>query len=134
MISEGLFSHLSAAGGVTNLVGKRIYPLVVPQHVAGEVAKMPCVVYARVDVRRQQKFCGTDGLVRSVFQLDSYATTYHESITLAAAVRAALVDYAGTMGTVPVQKVFLDYQDELTEPDPGLYRVMQRFILWHDEP
>lgn len=133
MIEAGLFDHLSDDSGVTALVGTRIFPLVIPQRSAQTVLRHPCLVYSRLDVRRQQRFCETDGLVRSHFQLDCYAPTYAESASVAAATRAALIDFRGTMGTVRVRAVFLDSQNDLVEPDPGLYRVVQRFIIWHDE-
>ena len=133
MIEAGIKSHLSADVGVSAIVASRIYPLIIPQHAAGEPTRMPCLVYTRIDSRRQQKFCGTDGLVRSVFQFDSYAVTFATSEALAAATRASLIDFVGTMGTDTVKACFLDLQFATTEPDPGLYRATQRFILWHDE-
>jgi len=133
MMYEGLFDYLSKNTGVKALVSSRIFPLVIPQATAATLLLQPCLVYSRLDVRRQQKFCGTDGLVRSEFQLDCYATTYAGSQNLAAATRAALIDFRGTMGAVDVRATFLDSEQDLVEPDPGLYRVVQRFILWHDE-
>lgn len=133
MIAEGLFYYLSQNGGVSAIVAARIFPLVIPQATAATLLRQPCLVYTRLEVRRQQKFCGTDGLVRSEFQLDCYATTYAGSQNLAAATRAALIDFRGVMGSVDVRTTFLDSEHDLVEPDPGLYRVVQRFILWHDE-
>lgn len=133
MIEVALFDHLSGDAGVAALVGTRVFPLVIPQRSSQTVLRHPCLVYARLDVRRQQKFCETDGLVRSNFQLDCYATTYAESGNVAAATRSALIDFRGMMGAVRVRAVFLDSQSDFVEPDPGLYRVVQRFIIWHDE-
>jgi hypothetical protein len=133
MIEVALFDFLSGNAGVAALVGTRVFPLVVPQRSAQATLRHPCLVYARLDVRRQQKFCETDGLVRSLFQLDCYAPTYAESTAVASVTRAALIDFRGMMGAVRVRAVFLDSQGDLVEPDPGLYRVVQRFILWHDE-
>lgn len=133
MIEQGVFAHLCADPVVAALVGTRIYPLVIPQRVGGEPAVMPCVVHQRVDVRRQVKFCGTDDLVRSVVQLDCYATSLAAAATLAAATRGALVDFQGMMGADVVKATHLDYESQIASPDPGLHRVMQRFILWHEE-
>ena len=133
MIAEGMFSHLSNDGGVAAIVSARIFPLVIPQRSAPTLLRQPCLVYARVSVQRQQKFCGTDGLVKSEFQLDCYAPTYAESQSLAAATRAALIDFTGTMNGIRVAMVQLDDEGDMDEPDAGLYRVVQRFIVWHGE-
>ena len=133
MIGEGLFSHLSNDNGVATLVGARIFPLVIPQRSAPTLLRQPCLVYARSSARRQQKYCGTDGLVRSEFQLDCYAPTFAESQQLAAATRAALIDFTGTMNGIRVSDVQLEDEQDMDEPDVGLYRVVQQFIVWHDE-
>ena len=133
MIEKGLYAHLVGGSPVSALVGTRVYPLIIPQHLSAEASRMPCVVYNRINVSRQQKFCGTDHLVRSVFQLDCYAPTFLGACAVAAETRRALVDFRGTMGTVEVKATFLEWQGSLVEPDPGLYRIVQRFILWHDE-
>lgn len=133
MISEGLFAHLSGNAGVAALVSTRIFPLIIPQRSAETILRQPCLVYSRVDVQRQQRFCETDGLVRSSFQLDCYAREYDDSNAVAAATRAALIDFRGMMGSVEVKAVFLDSQSDMVEPDPGLYRIVQRFVVWHEE-
>ena len=133
MIEEGLYSHLSGNNTVAALVATRIYPNVIPQHAGGEQTKLPCLVYQRIAVRRQPKYCGTDDLVRSEVQIDCYAATAHESLTLATAARGALIDFRGMMGADTVKATFLDDQMALASPDPGLYRQMLRFTLWHDE-
>lgn len=131
MIEAGLYSHLTAAS--PTIVGTRVYPVVIPEHARGDATKLPCVVYNRVNVQRQQKFCGTDGLVRSTFQLDCYATTYLEAKQVAAAVRGVMVDYRGTWSSVQVKAVFLDLEFDGLDAEPGLYRVVQRYTVWHEE-
>jgi hypothetical protein len=133
MIAAGIYAHLSQDIGVAALVGERIFPLIIPQARAASLLRQPCLVYARVGAQRQQKYCGTEGLVRSDFQLDCYAPSFDQSKDLAAATRAALIDFAGMMAQTRVIAVHLDDEGDLSEPEVGLYRVVQRFIVWHDE-
>jgi hypothetical protein len=134
MISTALYSLLAADGTVAALVATRIYPLVIPQRAANEPSGLPCLVYSRVGVARQQKFCGTDDLVRSTFQIDCYAQTYGGADDLASATRGALVDFRGSVSGVEIKAAFLDSEYSVVEPEPGgLFRVIQRFVLWHDE-
>lgn len=132
MIEAGLYTHLTSVSPAP-VWGTRVYPVVIPEHARGDTTKLPCVVYDRVNVRRQQKFCGTDGLVRSTFQLDCYAATYLAAKNVAAATRAALVDFRGMMGADTVKAVHLDFEFDGLDADPGLYRVVQRFTVWHEE-
>lgn len=139
MMQEGLFGYLTAQAGITALTGSRVYPLVIPQRSYDEVSRQPCLVYT-VSRERAVSFSGTNNLVSASVQLDSYARTYAEALTLAAAVRTALVDFSGTwtstaspQGVTKVQRVFIRNEIELTDPEPGLYRVMQEYQVWYEE-
>lgn len=141
MISDSLFNYLSSNGGISALVATRIYPLVVPQQVYDEATKRPCLVYTLDTDGRHVRFAGSDTLVKGRLQIDCYARTYAQVKTLADAVRDALIDYSGTMTaatspltSVTVKRIFLeDGENELMDEEPGLYRVMQRYVIWYDE-
>lgn len=131
MIEEGLYSYLRAQVAIAELAGDRVFPLAIPQHHYTEASRLACVVYQRIGVSRQIKFCGTDDFVESTFQVDCYAMTYLKAKQLARAVRLALVDYAGAMGAETVQNVFIQTEFDLDDPDPGLYRISQTYSIWH---
>ena len=140
MLSDGLYNFLKTNGGVSALVASRIYPLIIPQSVYSEASKQPCLVYSIDTDDRILHYDGSEKLVTGRLQIDCYARSYSASQNLAAAVRAALVDYSGSMvsNTSPatataVQRVFLDGEVSLTDEEPGLYRVMQRYVIWYDE-
>lgn len=140
MIQDAFYGFLSAQAGITTLAGTRIFPLVIPQKVYSEATKQPCLVYSFDAKNRQKRFSGTDSLVASSVQVDCYATTYRQAQLLASAVRAVLLDYAGTWtgNTSPqvshkVQKCFLENEIDLDDPEPGLYRVSQSWAIWYDE-
>ena len=140
MIQESLYSKLAGAAGVTSLASTRIYPLVIPQTVYTEATKKPCIVYSVSSKSRQVRYSGTDTLVSGSFSIDCYATTYTAVQSLAAAVRAALVDQVGTwtdsdspVGSVSVQAVFIENEFDLMDEEPGLYRVSQEYTIWYDE-
>jgi hypothetical protein len=56
-----------------------------------------------------------------------------EASELADAVRAALLGYRGLMGGVQVRDVSLDSETTLDDIEPGLYRVAQFWLIWHEE-
>jgi hypothetical protein len=139
VIDAALFSLLKASG-VASLVAEgssptrhRIYPLVIPQHESGDLTPFPCVVFTKVGASRGVTLSGTDTLVNAEYQIDSYATTYTQAVQLSDAVRAALVDYSGTIGGHAIKTANLDNEFALTDPDPGLYRIMQTYSVWYVE-
>lgn len=142
MLHEALHAELAADSGVAALVATRIYPMLIPQKSFEDATRHGCVVFTRVGVGRLVRLCNggtTDGLVQSTVQIDSYAkrlTTTDGALAIAAAVRAALVDFRGELGGSGgelVKSITLDDEAELMDPEPGLYRISQRYTIWHVE-
>lgn len=140
MLHEGLVAQL-LADTVTAafLVGddsehNRVYPLVMPQKIPRGPSQTPCVVYQTRSVDRQVTYCGTSGLIRTMLQLDCYSSTYTEAKQLADAVRTSLIDFRGSLGgVVSVRHAALESEFDLQDPEPGLYRVSQNWVFWHEE-
>jgi hypothetical protein len=134
---DAIYAHLlQETSTATHFAGSpnRIFPLVIPQTQPRGAQKMPCVVFTTIAVERQQKYCGTDGLVRARVTLDYYAKTYGEVTEIAAAGRHALLDYKGLLGGVVfVRHASLDTELDVLDPEPGLYRVSQSWSFWHVE-
>lgn len=140
MIDDALFSLLRQNNGVAGIVAEssspvtyRIYPLVMPQHEAGDPSVVPCVVYTKVGAGRSVRYAGTDNVVEATYQIDSYAVTYKAATQLADKVRLALVDYSGTVAGTEIKIIHLDNEFALEDPDPGLYRITQSFSVWYVE-
>ncbi len=138
MIDEAMFSLLRS--GVGSLVAEesspvryRIFPLVIPQHEDGDLTQYPCIVLTKVGASRGVTKSGTDNLVDSTYQLDAYAATYKEAAELADATRVAIVDFNGTVAGHEIKTVNIENEFALTDPDPGVYRIMQTYSVWHDE-
>ncbi len=140
MLADSLYKKLTSDAGVSALVSTRVYPLLIPQQVYDEVTKQPCLVYTIDTDARGITFGGSENLIRARVQIDCYAKTFAASQNLAAAVRDCLIDLSGVLtdnaspvGSVNVQHTFLDGELSSVEEDPGLYRVLQRYVVWYDE-
>jgi len=140
VIQEGIYATLSADAGVSAIVGTRIYPTLMPQTVYTESTKKPCIVYTLESRDRQIRFSGTDTLVSGSLSVECYAETFVGAENLAAAVRAALVDFSGTMtgtgspqSSNDVKKLFIESEAESFALEPGLYVVIQDYTIWYDE-
>lgn len=123
-----LRKYLLTVPALTDLVQSRIYGILRQQS-----QDLPAVLIQRVQTTRQPKFCATDKLVSSDIQVDAYAMTGDSGWALAAALRATLVDFTGTMGDAYVDKVMLTNEFPLNDPDPGVIRVTQLYNFWYVE-
>lgn len=130
-IEASLVQHLQGDADVATLVATRVFPLVIPQ--GNDKARQPCIVYQRIGSSRGQTFCATDRLVAGTFQLDCYGRKHTEALVLAAHVRDALVDFGGDMHGTHVNKISLETELELLDPNPGLFRVSQTYVIWYLE-
>lgn len=138
MIESALYAMLIGSAGVRALVANatspityRIYPLVIPQHVQGQAAQQPSIVYTKDGVGRQVLYSGTGSVVSASFQIDCYAITHLAAITLADAVRTALVDYAGVAASVTIKASTIENEFSTIDAEPGLFRVTQFWTIWH---
>lgn len=132
-LHEAVKSHLVSDVAFQALTNGRVYYLVIPQTTT-QSARIPCVVYSRRGVQRQVTYCGTSGLIRTDVALDSYAVTLAAAYDVAAAVKAALIDFSGLLGGgVQVQAASLEAEFDLEDIEPGLYRVSQSWTFWHSE-
>jgi hypothetical protein len=93
----------------------------------------PCIIYQVIDVTRQVTFDGTDSLVEALVQFDCLAKRYSDARDIADAVRAALTDFNGSMAGTDVKACFIVADQDLSDIEPGYFRVSLNFTIWHLE-
>src|SRR5512139_2220419 len=87
-IGEVVVERLLGVTAVTDLIGARLYPSVIPQDVA-----MPAVAYQLIDSQHVSSRSGISHLARSLYQFTCEAETYAGADALADAVRGCWHDY-----------------------------------------
>lgn len=138
-MSEPNFNQfLTSLSAVNQLVAGRVYPDQLRQG-----TKLPAIVYGKTGGQRQQKQCGTDGLVLGSFQLDVYGKTRQEVRELSNAIIGqgrkgqtppdAMLDYKGLMGTCFVKNCALANDFDTVDPEPGMIRRVQLWDIWYVE-
>lgn len=133
-MDDSLYYYLSAYAGLTALVNKRIYPIVMPLN-----AVLPAVSFQRISTERTHAFEADVSLTAATYQVSSWAKTdtvrkgYSHTQLISAQIRAALQNYSGTMGSMTVSAVLLI--GELTDYDTATdtYAVHQDFEIWYQE-
>jgi hypothetical protein len=139
VIEDAIFTRLSTdSSGVGPIVVEasspiryRIYRMVIPQFAEGDLTKFPCIVYSKVGAGRTLRFGSTDSVVRGDFQLDHYATTYEGAAALADATRIRLTDFVGVLAGEEIKATELQNEFVLDDPEPGLFRVSQSWVIWY---
>lgn len=127
-----LVSKILADAGVFSIIGERIYPLIVPEHVFTDPQdRRPCVVYNTSGLNRGKTFCATDDLIREEYSLDCFAETYDAARALGVALVASILDFSGVSGATHIEAVFLESQFDGFEIEPGLFRRNVTLSVWH---
>ena len=92
----------------------------------------PAITYQQISVPEDvSSHLGTSHLANTRLQLDLWATTYDNGITLRDNVRRVLRDYHGTVGTINIGRI--KWANELSFDDP-LIQIRRRTIdllIWH---
>ncbi len=127
-LNEAIYGRLQAVSGVTNLVGARVYPVVLPQD-----PTYPAIRYQQIAGARAQAMGSNTGLVNTTVQIDSYSDSYEEARQVAEEVRAALQRFQGTVAGVAIESVFVDGPLDVFEDQIKKFRVQQDFTVWHRE-
>lgn len=128
MFKEDLTAFLKNNAGVNALVSGRIYPQTLPQNVV-----LPAIVYSQISSVRGSSHSGTSGFASCRFQVDIWATTYYQASTVANAVRTALDNYKGVMGSSNVGSAFLENELDGFDPETQSQRVIQDYMIWYQE-
>lgn len=127
-LNEAIYGRLQAVTGVTNLVGTRVYPVVLPQS-----PTYPAIRYQQTAGSREPAMGSNSGLVKTTVQIDSYSDTYEQARQVAEEVRSALQRFGGTVAGVVIESVFVEGPLDVFEEEIKKFRVQQDFTVWHRE-
>lgn len=106
----------------------RCYPVTLPQS-----PMLPLVLYTKVTGERDHHLKGASGMAYPRFQVEAWANTYAGAKTLASAIRNALDDYHGTVGTVDIRSILIQSERDTYEDAVECHRVIMDFMVRHIE-
>jgi hypothetical protein len=123
-IEAGIYGILSAYAGLTALVSTRIYPLVLPQD-----CDLPAVCYQLVSDVPEYILAKAVANQNARVQVNSYAITLDAAKSVAIQVKAAMVGYDGTIGSVAVRDITIANEQDLYESDLDIYNLTVDFMV-----
>ena len=118
---------------LSSVAGGRRYWVRAPQ----SLSTLPYIVMNRVSGNRDYHLKGASRYVQSRIQVDVYSDSYSSAKTTARAVRDAVSGFAGTVGGVQIQRIYVDSERDLPADDVGeiteLFRTSIDLMIHHDE-
>lgn len=127
-LETDLRNFLIAEPTIEALVAQRVYGVIREPN-----APLPSINIQRNHTMRQELFCGVSSLVSADLMIDSYGIDGDDAWTVAKALRLLFKDFSGDVGETVVKKVFLTNEFPLTDPDPGIIRIVQLYNFWYLE-
>ena len=129
-IEAGLVKRLNTGTAIIALASGRIGVRLV------QTEGFPAVTLRRVSTVRVHAMVSDDALQQVRVQVDSWATSYAGAKTMAAAVKSRLSRFKGTVTGEVIQDILMANEMDLEEErgeDARLWRVMQDYLVWHEE-
>ena len=128
-MENAIVLRLLGDSGVAALVSVRIYPVSRDQGSA-----LPAVTVARISGRPVYVDTGDAGLSEARIQIDCWGADYPSAKNTAAAVKASLSGFFGTLDGVTFQNLLIDAERDSRESGGNqseyLFRTSVDFIVW----
>lgn len=142
LLYKDVFAYLATTSPVKEMVGTRIFGLVIPQLTAADIEELggpyPAIRYEESVIEHYRHLDGGSQTCQTSLQIDCYAESYPAVKALADGVRRILDTYQGRMGDTTIDEVILNseediYEDPVDASDTGQFRVMLDFTVTHSE-
>ena len=105
-VSKVIYYLLANNTTITNYIGTRIFPLVLPEN-----SNFPLVVYER---RTNPEYTKDGAALKfTIAVITVISNDYSQSIDIATAINNVFDDYSGTVNGINVQAIRLDSVDEM---------------------
>lgn len=136
-VRPAIRAYLLADNEIANLVGSRVFPIVLPQGVI-----QPAIVYHIIDETESYHYQGPSGLVAARLQIDSIARSSDTATNLSTLAKERLGGFSGTLtygpnsppDSIEVQSIqFLNTQPEDYDNDLQLYTKRRDYMVWFAE-
>lgn len=128
-IESTLYSILTDASAVTDLVSTRVYPVMAAQSGSGDYVR-----YAKVDGQPYHTAQGAGGLRWGRFSFLCHASRWSSSKAIAAAVLSTLDGYTGTVDGVRIAACLSEEEVDLEFDDQArLYGRAVDFMIQYEE-
>ena len=129
MIEKALRKRLISTQNLTQIIGSRVYPIMLP-----EKAVLPALTFGRVSTDGASlSHSGSTGIITSVFEIGCIAKDVEVAKQLARLVRAVFSGFSGTVDGYRIYRANVENEFDEYDPETGTYQVPIEIYLTHDE-
>lgn len=121
---KGVYHILSNSKTITNQVGKKIYPVLIPQNTG-----FPAIVINTDSTQPEQHKQSQSSLMVVTLQVEIYVDNYMQSETIADAIRIVLDNYTGTANGENFQRIVFESQSTTPLIEPDIIVCSQRYTV-----
>lgn len=107
-ICQALYKYLTSKTDITNIVGNRIYPTILPQN-----CSYPAIVYSPIIANYDSALEGDTGFVRQTIQIVCHDATFKKARELSRIVKNHIQDFHGNMEGLIIEAVFIKSDFEM---------------------
>ena len=125
---ESALHYILVNDTTVKAITTRCYPVTIPQS-----PTYPLILYTKISGDRDHALRGASGHAHPRFQIEAWAETYTGAKTLADAIRNALDDYSGTAAGTVIHSCLIESERDTYESEIEIYRIMQDYMIWHEE-
>lgn len=142
LLYKDVFAYLCTTSPVKELIGSRVWGLVIPQMSKDDIEQLggpyPAIRYEESVIEHYRHLDGGSEACQTSLQIDCYAESYPAVKELADGVRRILDTYQGQMGDTKIHEISCEseediYEDPVDASDKGQFRVMMDFTVTHSE-
>lgn len=128
-VEEAIYTKLSTDAGIlVHVPASRIFYL----HLA-EGAIFPAISFQRISTSREYTLDDTVSLTEALFQVDVWANSDLEMVTVGRVVRSVLDGFRGIVGTVNIERMLQVNEYDLPQLEGSIYRRYQSFRVLYQE-
>jgi hypothetical protein len=129
MIEKALRQKLVSNQEITQIVGTRVYPIMLPEKVA-----LPALVFGRVSTNGSAlSHSGSTGVVTTTFEVGCIAKDVEIAKKLARLIRASFSGFAGSIDGYRIYRTTVENEFDEYDPETGTFQVPIEIYLTHDE-
>lgn len=129
MIERALRQRLLETQEITQIVGSKVFPIMLPEKVT-----LPALVFGRVSTEGSRlSHSGTTGIVTSGFEIGCIAKDVEVAKRLARLVRSAFSGFSGSIEGFKIYRATVENEFDEYDPETGTYQVPVEVYLTHDE-
>lgn len=129
MIEKAIFKLLTDTTAISQIVGSRVFPVILPENAA-----LPAIVFGRVSTNGAPlSHDGSTGIVTSYFEITAIAKDVQIAKTLSTQIRKRFSGFTGKVDGFSIFRASVESESDEYDVETGTYQIPVEVYLTHKE-